>query len=399
MDPNNGRNENNEDQQNTPQENSPQQSVGQDNAQNDAPQREEPRREEAQSEESRRRKRRRRGLLIGGVVLLTLFFLTAGTVALVLIVASGETGGGGGGFAGASDTYNEEYVLGEGSNKVVSIPVVGAIASDDVSIDDGPEPTATPEGIEDALRQAEEDASVVAVVLEVDSPGGGVTASDRIYRSIQDFRERSDKPVVAHFGTIAASGGYYVATAADEIVAEETVLTGSLGVILPLTNFSEAADDIGVDQNAITSGRFKNMGSQFEELSPEEREIFQSIVDDSYERFVEVIVEGRDLPRDQVREAADGRIYTGEQARDLDLLDELGGLDRAAERAGELADAGDTRLVRYVQRPQTTGLFPPLVSFGQPEVPEEIEKLTRMIEDTGLMLDGGKPYYIYVPGL
>jgi len=321
---------------------------------------------------------------VGGLVAFGLLFLTAVLVALVLALGAGR-----GGVASAPETYEEEYVSGEGPDKIAAIPVEGVIASADSAIGQ-PQPTTTPDGLEDALRQAAEDDSVAAVILEVNSPGGGVTASDEMYQSIVDFKERSDKPVVVSMGDTAASGGYYISTAADEIVANETTLTGSLGVIIQLNNFTGLADRYGFKQNVIKSGKFKDIGSPFRELTPEEREIFQSIIDEDYNEFVDVIVEGRDLPEERVREIADGRVYSGRQARELGLVDGFGGLDEAARVSRRLADLDGATVVRYVRPPAFGDL---LLARLAPEEPEAV----RIAEAAGIDLTP-EPKYLYVPG-
>jgi protease IV len=315
---------------------------------------------------------------------LGLLVLTVGLVALVLTIGSG----GGGGPAASPVAYEEEYVSGEGLDKIAVIPIEGQIASADSAVP-GTQPPVTPEGLADALRQAAEDESVAAVVLEVNSPGGGVTASDVMHQSIVDFKEGTGKPVVVSMGDVAASGGYYISTAADRIVANETTLTGSLGVFIPLLNFSEAADKYGVTQEYIKSGKFKTMGNAWDELTPEERKIFQSIVQDDYDEFVEVIVEGRELSEERVREIADGRIYSGQQAKEIGLVDEFGGLDEAVRASRRLADIQEATVVRYVQTPTLTErLFARLA----PQEPEA----ARIIEEAGLDLEA-KPYYLYLP--
>jgi protease IV len=322
---------------------------------------------------------------VGGLVAFGLLFLTALSVGLVLVLGDGGSGG----VSAAPDTYEEEYVSGEGPDKVAVIPVEGVILSADSAIGQ-PQATTTPDGLQDALRQAEEDDRVGAVVLEVNSPGGGVTASDEMHQSIVDFKEQADKPVVVSMGDTAASGGYYISAPADRIVANETTLTGSLGVIIQLNNFTELADEYGFKQNVIKSGEFKDIGNPFRELTPEEREIFQAIIDEDYDEFVEVIVEGRDLPEQRVREIADGRIYSGQQARELGLVDELGGLDEAARVSRRLADLDEATVVRYVQ-PPTFGdmLFARLA----PKEPEAV----RIAEAAGIDLTP-EPKYLYVPG-
>jgi protease IV len=341
-------------------------------------------RENGGSGAARTVRRRRWPFVVGGLVALGLLVLTVGLVAFVLTIGSG----GGGGPAASPVVYEEEYVSGEGLGKVAAIPVVGQIASADSAVP-GTQPPVTPEGLADALRQAAEDESVAAVVLEVNSPGGGVTASDVMHQSILDFKERTGKPVVVSMGDVAASGGYYISTAADRIVANETTLTGSLGVFIPLLNFSEAADKYGVTQEYIKSGKFKTMGNAWDELTPEERKIFQSIVQDDYEEFVEVIVEGRELSEERVREIADGRIYSGQQAKEIGLVDEFGGLDEAVRASRRLADIQEATVVRYVQTPTLTERLLARLAPQQPEA-------ARIIEEAGLDLEV-KPYYLYLP--
>jgi protease IV len=328
------------------------------------------------------RRRRRWPFVVGGLVALGLLVLTVGLVVILLAV----------GAAGPSAqvaVYEEEYVSGEGPEKVAVVPVVGTIASADSTVP-GVQPPVTPEGLADALQQAEEDPRVAAVVLEVNSPGGGVTASDQMHQSILDFKESSGKPIVVSMGDTAASGGYYISTAADRIVADETTLTGSLGVIFTLTDFSELATEYGVEQEVIKSGKFKDMGSSFRNLTPEEREIFQSIVDESYDEFVSVIVEGRDLPEERVREIADGRIYSGQQAKELGLVDSFGGLDDAAEISQDLANVQGASVVRYVQPESFTDT---LLARLAPQEPQALQ----LAEEAGLTLEP-KPYYLYLPG-
>src|SRR5215211_4119825 len=190
------------------------------------------------------RARRRWPFVVGGLMALGLIGLAI--VAVVLILAAGGPT--------APPVYNEEYVAGVGPDIIAVVPVEGTIAPADNTLG-GTQPTTTPEGLADALRQAGQDTSVVAVVLEVNSPGGGVTASDEMHQSILDFKKNTDKPVVVSMGDTAASGGYYISTAADRIVANETTLTGSLGVIIPLNNFAQAAEKYGIRQVVIKSGK------------------------------------------------------------------------------------------------------------------------------------------------
>jgi protease IV len=294
--------------------------------------------------------RRWRGLLIGGAIALGLLFLTSGIIALVLIAGPGGSDGGrGGGRAAAPERFEEKYAFGQGADKIEVLPVVGQIG-----VETSPPTgslTVTPETLRDQLRQAAEDERVRAVILEIDSPGGGVVPTDQMHKSIRDFKEKTKKPVVVSMGQTAASGGYYIATAADEIVANETTLTGSLGVIFTYLNLEEAANNLGIEQEVIKSGRFKDIGSPTREPTEEELEILQVYVDEGYDQFVQVIVEGRNLSEDRVRELADGRVYSGLQAESLGLIDELGDLEKAAETSATLAGLKEATVVRYQRTP------------------------------------------------
>ena len=332
---------------------------------------------ERQSEGPRRR--RKWPFVVGGLVAFGLVGLAVAGV-ILLLVAGGPT---------VPAVYEEEWVAGDGPAVIAVVPVEGTIAPADNTLG-GTQPTTTPEGLTDALRQAGQDTNVVAVVLEINSPGGGVTASDEMHQSILDFEENTGKPVVVSMGDTAASGGYYISTAADRIFAHQTTLTGSLGVIILLPNFAEAADKYGIRRVVIKSGKYKDMGSAFREMTPEERDIFQSIVDDLYSEFVDVISEGRGIPEERVREIADGRIYSGVQAKSLGLVDSFGNLDEAAATAGRLAGANDTTLVRYVQEPT---LFETALARIAPQEPQA----QQIIEASGLDLEP-KPYYLYLPG-
>lgn len=332
------------------------------------------------------RRRRRWPWVVGGLVALGLLGLLVAAVIVVVVIA------GGGGTAGGSAPipYDEEYVSGDGADKVIVVPVEGVIASGGDAIS-GQNSTVTPEGFEDALEQAADDPDTAAVVLEVNSPGGGVTASDEMYRTILEFRQKTDMPVVVSMGDVAASGGYYISAAADEIVANETTLTGSLGVIISLNNFTDLADKYGYKQEVIKSGEFKDIGSSFRELKPEERKIFQSVIDESYDEFVSVIAKGRDLPEDRVREIADGRIYSGKQAKELDLVDEFGDLDRAAALAAENADVKGPTVVRYVQTPSFLDLAQARLA---PQEPEAVQ----LAKAAGVELSP-RPMYLYRTGV
>lgn len=333
------------------------------------------------------RRRRRRGLLIGGAIAAALLFLTIGTVLLVVLLGPGGPGGGVG-SAQSPQTFQEEYVSGEGPEKVAVVPVEGAIGSEE-SAGALATPSATPQSLRDALRQAAEDESVRAVILEVDSPGGGVTASAQMHDEIREFKESSGKPVVVSMDTVAASGGYYIATAADSIVANESTITGSLGVIISFLNYEEAEKKLGLEEVVFKSGELKDIGSPSREITPEEREVVQELVDEQYDGFVDVIVEGRDLPEERVRELADGRIYSGLQAEGLGLVDELGDLETAAGVTEQLAGLDESTVVRYTQE---AGLAELLQARLAPQKPEAL----KVLEEAGLS-PSPELQYLYRP--
>lgn len=313
--------------------------------------------------------------------------MTVAAVSLVLLVGLAGTGGG---TAASVTSYEEEYVSGEGSDKIAVIPVEGVISSADGS-PLGTEDIATPEGLQDALIQAEEDPDVGAIILEINSPGGGVTESAQMHKDILDFKKSAKKPVIVSMDATAASGGYYIATAADEIVSNSSTITGSLGVIFQLTNVGEAAEKLGVKQVIVKSGEFKDIGSPFRELEPQERDIFQSLIDESYDEFVQVIVKGRDIPEKKVREIADGRIYSGSQAEELNLVDKLGDLETATDLARNRANLDQATIVRYVQAESFADLLQARLSPPESGV-------VQVMKGAGLNLEA-RPYYIYKPGL
>ena len=184
------------------------------------------------------------------------------------------------------------------------------------------------------LKQMREDDAIRAVVLRIDSPGGAVAPSQEIYRAVR--QTATSKKVVASMGAVAASGGYYAAAAADGIVANPGSITGSIGVIMGFANFRELLDKVGLTPVVIKSGEFKDMGSPMREMRPEERDVLQRLSDGIHRQFIRDVAQGRKMDPDRVASLADGRIYTGEEAKDLGLVDRLGNLDDAIAWAGEL---------------------------------------------------------------
>ncbi len=198
------------------------------------------------------------------------------------------------------------------------------------------------------LREAELDSEVRAIVLRVNSPGGTVGATDTLFHEIQRFRERSGKPVVVSMSDLAASGGYYISLAADRIVAQPSTVTGSIGVIFQTFNIAEGMSMIGIQGRSVTSGPNKALASPFQPTPVEHFAIIQTIVDDFYADFrARVIALRPELDESDVTLATDGRVFTGRQALQLGLVDELGTLYDAFDAAKELAGLTEAELVKY----------------------------------------------------
>ncbi|MCX5784703.1 MAG: signal peptide peptidase SppA [Elusimicrobia bacterium] len=188
---------------------------------------------------------------------------------------------------------------------------------------------------------------VKAILLDINSPGGSVGAVQDIYSAIMRAKRETKKPFVARFGDVSASGGYYVASACDKIVAQPGTITGSIGVIFNASNLEGLFKKIGVKSEVIKSGKFKDIGSVSREMTPEERKLLQAIIDDSYSQFVNAVAEGRKMPVEKVKLVADGRIFSGRQAVDEGLVDSLGDLPDALNLAGELSGLGkNPRIIR-----------------------------------------------------
>lgn len=243
------------------------------------------------------------------------------------------------------------------------------------------------------LDAARDDPRVRAVIVRINSPGGGVTASDLMYEELRRFREAAQKPVIASILDVGASGGYYIACAADEIHALPTTITGSIGVIMLTPDFSGTMRKIGLGMNIIKSGEMKDAGSPFRAMSEEDRAVFQGLIDRMYERFVDIVVASRtNLTRDQVRALADGRVYLGEEAAEVGLVDHVGAFPDTIAAAKARAGLSDTpvRVVQYgrplsyqpniyAQAPTAAGSPVSLIALDLPE-----------------WLDGTAPQFMYL---
>jgi protease-4 len=243
------------------------------------------------------------------------------------------------------------------------------------------------------LQTAADDPNVKAVVLRINSPGGGVTASDIMYRDLVDFRRRTNKPVVACMMDVAASGGYYLAMASDSVYAHPGTVTGSIGVIMSLYNAEGLCTKLGIESNPIKSGPNKDLGNPVRKLSDHERQILQGIVDQFYSQFVAVVAEGRRLPEERVREIADGRIHSANEAKQLGLIDQIGYLDDAIAEAKARAGLRDAKVVAY----DRTSTGQSTIYAAAPRIPNEI---TVKLDLPGLpsAQHGAMFMYLWQPG-
>lgn len=203
------------------------------------------------------------------------------------------------------------------------------------------------------FKRYQRDNSIRAIVFRINSPGGGIAASQEIYAHVKRVRD-SGKPVIASMASVAASGGYYVALGADSIMANPGTTTGSIGVIAEFPNFTKLMDKLGIRVTIIKSGHYKDTGTPYRDLTVADREYLQAWINDGYEQFISAVAEERRMSKDTIRRLADGRVYSGQQAYNLALIDTLGTFEDAVRLAADAAGIkGEPRLVRQ-QRNKVT---------------------------------------------
>jgi len=233
-----------------------------------------------------------------------------------------------------------DFTLGD---KVAVVRVHGSISMSDAG---GvfPEAATTPQKVKDMLDKAEQDSAVKAILVDINSPGGSVVASEEIARDIKS----SSKPTVCWLGEIAASGGYYVASACDYIVADRATITGSLGVISVFPEYSKLLEKIGVNMTVIKAGEFKDFSTGFRPMSEEEKKMMEEVVLETYEFFIADMAQNRNLSVDYLKSISGGQVYTGKKALELGLIDEVDTRGRAIKKAGELGNIeGEPNVVEY----------------------------------------------------
>lgn len=246
------------------------------------------------------------------------------------------------------EPFQEQVLSGEGKDKILIVDISGIITGRDKAPGfGGKEKPGMIATLREELDRARMDSAVKAVVLRIDSPGGGVTASDTLYHEIKKYKQDTGAAVVAHFMDMGVSGAYYAALAADRITAQPTTVTGSIGVIMLRIDAAGLMQKIGIQAEQIASGELKGMGSPFRPMTPGEKKIFQGMIDGIYGRFVSIVATERKLPIDKVRQLADGRIYTSQEAKASGLIDGIGYLEDAIETAKKQANLAQARVVTY----------------------------------------------------
>ena len=260
--------------------------------------------------------------------------------------------------------FDEVWSYGHGDTKVVRVGLQGVIMRGRQERLFGSDPDMV-ESILSQIRAATLDEDVEAILLEVDSPGGGVTPSDEIYAALKTFKQVDENRTVLVFVRgLCASGGYYAAMAGDYIMAEPTAIVGSVGVIMQTLNMKGLGEKLGLSSVTIASGENKDMLNPFEEVNPQHLDMLQQLVDSMYDRFAIIVEDARGLDS---RELLDGRVFNVEQALEENLIDGVGYWEDAVDKLADLMDVDDLRIVRYSQEP---GFLDSLFSSKTPKVPD-----------------------------
>jgi protease-4 len=321
-------------------------------------------------------------VVLCGSLLLNLVFIATRSATAALSGASL------GGHLGDGPKFDESVLLpakSRSDDKIALLSLRGVIT--------GAESGVVGQTMVDDLRlqckQAAEDPKVKAVVVEIDSPGGEVTASDILYNAVKNIRDVAHKPVVISMGSVAASGGYYVACAGSWVIANETTFTGSIGVIMQTLNYQQLFGKVGLESVTFKSGKFKDMLSGSRAMSEEEREYVQKMVMDTYGKFVGIVARERQLPEADLRAGvADGRVVSGKDALEAKLVNQLGLIEDAYAKARELAEAPDAAVIRYESGFNLGKLFHLL---GQSE---KAQVSVQWPPQLGARLEPGRFYYL-----
>lgn len=283
----------------------------------------------------------------------------------------------------------EKTIQGTAAEKILVIDLSGILSENPTGGSFGQEESVVAR-IKEELTLAAEDDKIKALLLRINSPGGTVTSSDVLYHEITEFKAKRKIPVVAVIMDVGASGGYYVAAAADRIIAHPTSVTGSVGVIMLRVNAEGLLQKIGVETAAIKSGAKKDIGSPFRPMAEDERALFQGMIDGFQSRFLEVLSKGRGgLLAENLKLVADGRVLTGPQALTLGLVDQIGYLDDGLAAAKQAAGIADARVVVYA-RP---GTYKHNI-YSEAQGQSSLEALARL--DVMGLVRGGTPHFLYL---
>ncbi|WP_408955292.1 signal peptide peptidase SppA [Natroniella sp. ANB-PHB2] len=260
------------------------------------------------------------------VVIATLLLIGVILLSIIFAIISGRLG------------------IDEPPNQLVAIDISGVISSGQVGFSG----QANSARIMEQINQLKEEKDVKGLILRINSPGGSSAASEAIYQEILDYKSETGNPVVVAMEDVAASGGYYIATAADQIFSNSATTTGSIGVIMQFKDMKELYQKIGIRNVTFKSGNYKDIGNPDRDLTEEEKEFLQELVDEIHEQFVQTIVDERNLSRNKVEDLADGRIFTGSQAKELGLVDQLGNFYHAVDELERLAGIeGEAELIHH----------------------------------------------------
>ncbi len=289
----------------------------------------------------------------------------------------------------------ERKLEGRGKDKVLLVDVSRLIVSAErPGLFGGAAPSLLAR-VREELKRAAEDERVRAVVLRINSPGGTVTASDTLYHEIREFGSRTGRPIVAHLLDVGTSGAYYVALAADEIVASPTTVTGSIGVLLAGVNLSGLLDKLGVKDQTLKSGTLKDAGSPLRPMTPEDRAVLERILVSMHERFLQVVRERRPGLRAEAWDTIrDGRVFFAEEALALGLVDQIGYLNDAIERAKHRANVSEATVISYRRPSQyAENIYSTLAAADSPRLPW----FHALAGELTLLSTGPQFWYIWAP--
>jgi len=291
----------------------------------------------------------------------------------------------------------EEKVLeGKGQAKILLLDISGIISEKKESKGVGlSQKISLVARVKEELQKAEGDSSIAGMIIKINSPGGSVTATDIIYHELMQYKKQAGVRIVACLTGTATSGGYYVASAADEIIAHPTSVTGSIGVIAMKFNVEKFLSKIGIQEETIKSGEKKDIWSPFRPTTPEEKDIIQTIINTLHERFVNVVLAGRKtlLSKEEIEKLADGRIFTADQALEVKLIDRVGYLDEAVEEMKDSLNLKEARLIMY-NRP---GSYRETIYSGLPDISRKEINLVAINGDGLSFLSGVQFMYLWRP--